>query len=94
MPLHRAGRKDAQYPNVATVVGSVDVHYPCDSDVPVHATVCLNPHSLAVESEVLPVKDTVIDALLRQFGVGRNEYWSVHINLYGGGVHEENTGAY
>jgi hypothetical protein len=46
--------KDLQYPNVASLVGSIDVHYPCKRDIRLHATVCFDVEHMAVESEEVP----------------------------------------
>lgn len=75
--------RDAKYPNVSSVIGTVDVHYPCrnagDSDgepAGFRATIILDRESIE-PYDTTPSCDQIHDSLKREFAVSDDADWSL-----------------
>ncbi|MBB3210623.1 hypothetical protein FHS27_006471 [Rhodopirellula rubra] len=87
------------FPNVASVIGTIDVHYPCltsrDGQPPVfRATVVLDAESLD-PTDTKPTRDQIDVALRREFEISDNADWSLgHYECAEGHEDEFDSGAY
>ena len=87
--------RDANVPNISSEVGTIDVHYPCEDEGKIVATIILDTETLKVENEPIPDDEQLKSAIFSAFGVPEDADHKITVSS--SGQYEEDSfdqGAY